>query len=267
MSTTTVRQNKDADARLDYVFDWEEFVDADSDTIVSTEVSGSSDLTFTGTTMTVSTVRIFIAGGSEGTTYPIVNRIFTAGGRTEDKVLELTITQSPSASHTIIVETGTANANSNSYASVTVGNTYHATHLYASAWHQVSDAQKEKALMWATRLFDEQISWKGHKLERAQALEWPRNGVTDRGGFLIDSNVIPQTIKDAVSEFARYLLTSDRTAESDTIGFKRIKAGPVEIEIDKSDRDSQKQIIPRHVIEMLYPIGTTFSGSLKIRRS
>ena len=81
MSTTTVRQNKDADATLDYVFDWEEFVDADSDTIASAVVSAPAGITITATTITVSTVRVFVAGGSEGTTYPIVNRIFTAGGR------------------------------------------------------------------------------------------------------------------------------------------------------------------------------------------
>ena len=267
MSTVTVRQNKDADAILDYVFDWEAFVDADSDTIVSAEVSAPAALTITGTTITVSTVKVFVAGGSEGTTYPIVNRVFTAGGRTEDKVLELTITQDPSATHTIVVETGSASATANSYASIADGDAYHATHLYASAWHQVGNAQKEKALIWATRLLDEQVSWDGHKLERDQALQWPRNGVIDRGNFLIDSNVIPQIIKDAVSELARYLLTSDRTAESDTIGFKRIKAGSVEIEVDKTDRDSQLRIVPKHIFAMLKPIGKSVHGSLKLRRS
>ncbi len=267
MSTTTVRQNKDANAKLDYVFDWEAFVDADTDTIVSTEISGSADLTFTGTTMTVSTVQIFIAGGTEGTTYSIVNRIFTNGGRIEDKVLELTITQSPSASHTIVVETGTASATANAYASVANGDTYHAAHLYASTWTQATDANKEKALMWATRLLDEQIQWEGFKLERAQSLQWPRNGVIDRGGYLIDSTVIPTLLKDAVSEFARYLLTSDRTAEADTLGFKSIKAGSVHLVIDKADREAQKQIVPRHVTEMLHPIGRAKRGSMRLIRT
>ncbi len=267
MSTTTVRQNKDADAILDYVFDWEEFVDADSDTITSATVSAPAGITITATTITVSTVRVFVTGGSEGTTYPIVNHILTVGGREEDKVLELTITQSPSTSHSFVVETGSASATANSYASVANGNTYHAAHLYASTWLQATDSQKEKALMWATRLLDEQVVWSGFKRERSQALQWPRNGVTDKAGYIIDSNVIPQVVKDAISELARYLMTSDRTAEADTIGFKRIKAGPVEIEVDKADRDSQKQLVPKHVLEMLYPIGRGLRGSMKLRRT
>ncbi len=267
MSTTTVRQEKDANATLDYVFDWEAFVDADSDTIVSADVIAPAGLTITGTTITVSTVRVFVAGGTEGTTYPIVNRIATAGGRREDKVLELTITQSPSVSHSFVVETGSASTTANSYASVANGNTYHASHLYASVWTQKPDATKEKALMWATRLLDEQIAWTGHKLEDTQALQWPRNGVIDRGDFLIDSDEIPQPVKDAVSELARYLLTSDRTAESDTIGFSKIKAGSVEIEIDKADRESLKQIIPRHILEMVWPLGVARRGQTKLRRT
>lgn len=267
MSTTTVRQNKDANSVLDYVFDWEAFVDADSDTIVSTEISGSSDLTFTGTVMTVSTVKIFVAGGTEGTTYPIVNRIFTAGGRTEDKVLELTITQSPSGSHTIVVETGNASETANSNVSLANADSYHANHLYTSAWTQATDSDKEKSLIWATRLLDEQIDWTGFKRERAQALQWPRNGVIDRAGYLIDSDMMPQTLKDATAEMARFLLASDRTAEDDTIGFKRIKAGSVEIEIDKSDREARKQVIPKHIFAMLHPIGRPLRGQMKLRRS
>ncbi len=267
MSTTTVRQNKDANATLDYVFDWEAFVDADVDTIASADVIAPAGLTVTGTTITTSTVRVFVAGGVEGTTYPIVNRIATAGGRREDKVLELTITQSPSVSHSFVVETGSASATANSYASVANGDTYHASHLYASVWTQKTDAVKETALMWATRLLDEQIAWAGHKLEDAQALQWPRNGVLDRGDFLLSSTAIPKVIKDAVSELARYLLTSDRTAESDTIGFKKIKAGPVEIEIDKADRESLKQIIPRHIIEMVWPLGAARRGQTKLKRT
>ncbi len=264
MSTTTVRQDKDANSGLDYVFDLAAFADADSDTIVSTEVSGSADLTFSGTVMTVSTVKVFIAGGTESTTYPVINRIFTAGGRKEDKVLELTITQSPSASHTIVVETGTASATANSNVSVANANTYHASHLYGSAWNQATDAAKEKGLIWATRLLDEQMDWSGLKRERAQALQWPRVGVNDRGGYLIDSNTMPQPIKDATAEFARYLLTADRTAESDTLGFRRIKAGPVEIEVNIADR---VQIVPRHVVEMLWPIGRSRRGQMKLRRT
>jgi hypothetical protein len=265
MATTTVRQDKDANAKLDYLFSWEAFVDPDADSIASATVSCPSGLACTGTAITASTVRVFVSGGAEGRTYDIVNRVFTTGGRTEDKVLQLTIVQVPSATQSIVVETGSASPTSNSYASVADGNAYHASHLYASAWHQANDAQKEKALIWATRLIDENVEWTGFQSQDGQALQWPRHGAGDRGGFVIDSNEIPRALKDATAEMARLMLGEDRTAEDDTRGFSMIKAGSVTVNIDKSDRTD---IIPKTVARMVSPFGRALSaGQLKLIRA
>lgn len=137
---------------------------------------------------------------------------------------------------TFTVETGTGSASANSFASVANGDDYHDKHLYATDWTGASTANKQKALMMATRLLDETFDWNGQKASDTQALQWPRLGVTDRGGWAIDGDEIPQDLIDATCELARLLIAADRTAEDDTKGFSRIKAGSLDIEIDKHDR-------------------------------
>ena len=264
MSTTTVRQDKDANAKLDYVFDWEAFVDADVDAIASAQVISPAGISVTGTTITASTVKVFVSGGTEGTTYAVINRIFTTGGRREDKTLELTITDSPSASHTIVVETGQSGANSNSYASVADADTYHAGHLYATGWAQSETGKKEKALIMATRLLDQGVKWKGFAANDTQALQWPRHNVMDRAGFSINSNEMPQDLIDATAELARLLLASDRTAEDDTKGFRSIGVGSIKLDIDKADR---KDVIDRTVARMVSPLGFVIGGQVRLVRT
>jgi hypothetical protein len=54
---------------------------------------------------------------------------------------------------TLIKEDGTGKVDANSYADVTDGDAYHDGHLYASAWTAAATANKEKALVMATRLW------------------------------------------------------------------------------------------------------------------
>ncbi len=267
MARSAARQDKDADATLDYAFDWSAQMDADGDTIASATVSAPSGIALGTPTVTASTVQVYASGGTEGTTYALVNHIWTSGGRQDDKVLELTVTQQPSASHTLVAESGSGDPTANSYAALADGDAYHAGHLHATAWHQANDGDKEKGLIWASRLLDESIVWDGVKATKDQALQWPRHGVRDRGGFVIDSDSIPAGLNNATAELARCLLSEDRTAfdDQDTRGFRRIKAGSVEVEIDRSDR---KSVLPPRVVDMLRPYGRPqAAGTIRLLRS
>lgn len=254
MARSVVRQDKDADATLDYLFDWSAQMDADGDTIVSATVSAPAGIGLGSASVTASTIQVYVSGGAEGTTYALVNHVWTSGGRQDDKVLELTITQQPSASHGLVVETGLGSGSANAYAGIADGDAYHAGHLYAATWIQATDSAKGKALIWASRLLDEWIAWDGIKATRDQALQWPRHGARDRGGYVIDSNRIPAELVDASAELARHLLAEDRTAfdEEAPRGFRRIKAGSLEIEVDRGDR---KRVLPAVVTAMLRPLG------------
>ena len=72
---------------------------------------------------------------------------------------------------TLIKEDGTGKSDANSYASVADGDAYHDGHLYATAWTAATTANKEKALVFATRLIDAEFRFKGTKANSTQALQ------------------------------------------------------------------------------------------------
>ncbi len=163
---------------------------------------------------------------------------------------------------TIVVETGSGESNSNSYASAANGDSYHDGHLYAGDWTTASASTKAASLVMATRLLDDFINYEGIKENKDNALEWPRVGAEDRSGFLIPSDTIPNELRDATAEFARFLIASDRTADPDTLGFSKMKAGSLAIEIDKHDRVN---IVPKVVAAMLFPFGKVALKGISIK--
>lgn len=151
---------------------------------------------------------------------------------------------------TMIVETGTGAATSNSYVSIDDADTYHEKRLYVTDWTGATDDNKEIALMWATRLIDEMVEFNGYAINATQALAFPRYGVYDRNGNAFASNAVPTWLKEATAEFARQLIAENRTAETnrDLAGFKEIKVGSLEL---KTDPVRAKQTMPPEVFSML----------------
>ena len=137
---------------------------------------------------------------------------------------------------TLVVEDGTGKTNSNAYCTLDEADLYHEMRLHVSDWTGASDDDKEAAIMWATSLLDTLVTWNGYKYDEDQALLWPRDGVLDRAGYDIDVDEIPQFLKDATAEFARILIATDKTAETDTKGFKSIHVGSIQLSIDRYDR-------------------------------
>jgi len=158
---------------------------------------------------------------------------------------------------TLVVEDGTGKTTANSYATVANGTSYHEAHIAATAW--TGSALQEEALVMATRLIDDGIIFDGIKVDDSQALEWPRFDIKDRSGYLIQSSTIPQALINATAELARWLIGADRTAETDDRGFKKMKVGSLELEIDHADRTP---VLPKVVVSMLSPFGRPRSGSL-----
>ena len=149
---------------------------------------------------------------------------------------------------TLIATPGAVNANS--YATVAEADTYHETHLYMSVWENADTDQKTIALIWATRLLDEQNDWIGEKASAAQALRWPRSYAEDADGYPIDAATIPNGIKNATAELARHLLVKDRLQEMDenVAGLKSVEAGSVAVEFSSMDRID---LFPPSVDQML----------------
>ena len=82
---------KDPNATLDYTFDWEDFLEDQSDTISSATFIVPTGLTKTNESTTDTTATVWLSGGTVGTKYSVVCRITTVGGRIDDRTIEITI--------------------------------------------------------------------------------------------------------------------------------------------------------------------------------
>ena len=155
-------------------------------------------------------------------------------------------------------------ASSNSYLTVVEGNTYHDAHLYNTAWTGSTTSQKTVSLIWATRLLDEWIVWKGAKKTDAQALDWPREGVVNPdGNYTIENNLIPDFVKDATAEFARLLLASDRTVTATTDGFSELTIGDITLKIDNLTKP-ENQIVTDSVWSIVQDYADTRNSATGI---
>ena len=142
---------------------------------------------------------------------------------------------------TLIKEDGTGKVDANSYASAADGDAYHDGHLYATAWTGATLANKEKALVMATRLIDGEYQFNGFKGSDAQALQWPRERCPDPdrsgGGIVagvlsgrfggdsyVPSDTVPAGVVRATCELARELIVADRTADPPGEGVTLIRA-------------------------------------------
>src|SRR4051812_39496625 len=138
---------------------------------------------------------------------------------------------------TLIKEDGTGKVDANSYASAVDGDAYYDGHLYATAWTAASTGNKEKALVFATRLIDSQFQFNGWKAHDEQALQWPRERCQDpdkglpitvlllASGSYVDFDVVPKAVVNATCEMARELLIADRTAAPAGEGIASLHTG------------------------------------------
>ena len=165
---------------------------------------------------------------------------------------------------TLVVETGGALSNANSYATEAEGTTFFSERpsAFIAEWSNATSLNREAALIWATRLIDEQVQWFGAKATQAQALRWPRYGVLDRDGYQYNSNVVPPFLKSATCEQALALLREDRTADA-LYGFSQIDVGPIGLAIDKLN---YQPVLSDAVRAILAPYGTFASDVLTCLR-
>lgn len=123
-----------------------------------------------------------------------------------------------------------------------------------------SGKKQKQALVEATRVI-ERLDWAGARVSEAQALDWPRTGVTLPDGTAVSSASIPQAIIDAAYELALAGLADSAifttTTTEDKI--KRVEAKGVEVEWF-GPRDGGR--LPGRAAELLAPYlaGVSSSG-------
>jgi len=80
---------KDPNAVLDYQIDWSTWLG--TDTISSATWTVATGLTKTTDSKTTTTTTVWLSGGTVGTTYSVACRIVTAGGRTDDRTVQIKV--------------------------------------------------------------------------------------------------------------------------------------------------------------------------------
>ena len=163
----------------------------------------------------------------------------------------------------LVLDETAGGAAANTYASLAEAEAYFLTRLHKTTWTGSIEGNKNAALVWATSLLDELVSWVGNKATEAQALRWPRELVWDEEGYKLSTTTIPDFLKNATAEYAMHLIGSDLTlgTNTDLVGFEFMKVGPIEIKVDKF---TKKPILPQSVQTMirLYSTATKNPKSL-----
>lgn len=135
----------------------------------------------------------------------------------------------------LVAEDGTGKADAESYLTLAAFKAY--CDARGLDYSGKTDPQIEQALRIATAYLDNVYgpAFSGERLNgRDQALEWPRNGATDKAGAEIDAASLPPEITSAAAEAAyRQLTVTGGLAPDAKPGspvLKRIKAGSTELE-------------------------------------
>jgi len=109
----------------------------------------------------------------------------------------------------LVVEDGTVqDATPESYASVSDTDTYISRWHDSSAWASANTAEKERALLKATRFIDSH-NFVGQVTDPDQALSWPRGFVGAVDGRVVASDEIPRRVKEATMEAAMRVVEGD----------------------------------------------------------
>lgn len=122
---------------------------------------------------------------------------------------------------------------SNTYCTRAEADAYHEGHVDGAVWTAATTAQRDVALVQATRLLDAYVAWRGLRANTAQALCWPRSLLTyPDTGESVSPSAIPPPVVRATAEQARLLLAGDRAAELDATaqGLSKMSVGPVAME-------------------------------------
>ena len=152
----------------------------------------------------------------------------------------------------VTVETGSLVENANSYVSIATIDAWVLTNPHDTSWESLTEAQKNGYAVMACRVLNEQMDWDGRQINSDQALDLPRSGLTDKNGNYIDNDEIPVEVQNAQSEFARLLVITDSTGDSDLAGLSELSIGPIKM---KADNSSTPSVLPDAVWQMVRAFG------------
>lgn len=138
----------------------------------------------------------------------------------------------------------------NSYCDAVFADAYFETRTPNVAWTSNGDKQ-ENALITATNRL-EQEKYKGARTTTTQALKFPRTGLKDDDGAVVNPDTVPIELMRAECEEAYAILaagTSDITSGTGLEAFKALAVGPIRLdmrdpEVSNSDNTNMYPKVP-----------------------
>lgn len=173
---------------------------------------------------------------------------------------------------TITVENGNGLATANSYTSVAEADAYHLTFNPDSDWTTSDNSTKELALIRATRSIDVLYGMKfmSSVKSNTQNLLWPRYASYDQNGRLVESNDIPDNLKNAVSEVALLSIQGvnimPTRSEKDNITDENITVGPIAISATYRNSGEQPKYENFSTVEQLLSPYLVYRKTITISR-
>jgi hypothetical protein len=150
------------------------------------------------------------------------------------------------------LDTTIGGESSNGYCTIAQADAYHDELLssVSDVWAALSDDDKTRMLITATRLLDEHVEWVATPTTFTQRLAWPRAGITTRQGNIVALDELPDALVQATAEFARQLSVTDRAADPAlaNVGLKALKAGPIELEFSGTQ---EAKVVPDAVWSLI----------------
>lgn len=126
------------------------------------------------------------------------------------------------------------------YGTMAEANAYHLALGREASWVDLDSEETEPAMRRATLYMDAHYNWRGLKATEAQALGWPRTGVT-LDGFVVDATSIPVAVKRACFELAFRALTEELMGDVPAQHAVSVKVGPIERKLSDPTNSGQKR--------------------------
>ena len=151
----------------------------------------------------------------------------------------------------------------NSYCTVADASLVLNDRLDTLAWQEAPLLQREQALIWATRLLDEQAAWQTTPTTVTQALWWPCVDALDRAGNDLDEHTIPVFLVQATAEYALALLVWQQTMPPKVPQIPtRMKFGSHEFEFDGAPLQAPMERLPVAIRRLIAPYARPIGGGM-----
>jgi len=161
-------------------------------------------------------------------------------------------------------------ATADTYATLVEANAWNAIYVSMHStdpWATAVDATKENALRWAAKFLDAYYrAWSGSAVDGVQALGWPRSGMLSRNGFAVPTSgasSIPADLKNAQSEYARQLLSADKTADNAVINQGLTSLGAGSVSLGWADQSQENSLLVTRSVKELNALAAMWPDAVK----